>query len=87
MRFPLAALLHPELGFPGPKPSGAQDPNTLWLLSAVLPHPDLVERFMAEGNMSAAQRQKLALQAVQREFQRFDGDTGSSEVQGTRLRI
>lgn len=32
--------------------------------------------------MSGAQRQKLALQAVQLDFQRFDGDTGSSEVQG-----
>ena len=74
-------LLYPDAV--GPKFFGAQNPYTLRLLPAVPPHPDLVERFMAEGNMSAAQRQKRTLQAVQREFQRFDGDTGSSEVQGT----
>lgn len=49
------------------------------------PHPELVARFMAVDNMSAAQRQKLALQEVQRQYQRFDGDTGSSEVQVARL--
>lgn len=57
--------------------------QAVWVRPAVPPHPELVERFMSEDNMSAAQRQKLALQAVQREYQRFDGDTGSSEVQGT----
>ena len=51
-------------------------------LSAEQPKPDLVDMFLAEENMSAAERQKRALQRVGAEFQRAEGDTGSTEVQG-----
>jgi hypothetical protein len=53
--------------------------------SAEQPKPDLVDRFLAEENMSAAERQKRALQRVGAEFQRAEGDTGSTEVQGAML--
>jgi len=46
------------------------------------PKADLVNQFLSADNMSAAERQKLALQRVGAEFQRAKGDTGSTEVQG-----
>ena len=44
-----------------------------------------MDQFLSEDNMSAAERQKRALQRVGAEFQRAEGDTGSTEVQGDPL--
>lgn len=43
------------------------------------PKPDLVERYL--GLTTPREQKQAALQAVIREFARFPGDTGSSEVQ------
>eukprot|EP00877_Chromochloris_zofingiensis_P008458 jgi/Chrzof1/3866/Cz13g11200.t1 len=41
----------------------------------------LIEKFLGPETMSKKERLKLRNQAVIREFQRFEGDVGSSEVQ------
>ena len=55
--------------------------------SAEQSKPDLVDQFLSEENMSAAERQRRALQRVGTEFQRAEGDTGSTEVQGDLCRV
>ena len=39
-------------------------------------------QYLSEDNASAAEQRQAALRQVARDFQRFEGDTGSSEVQG-----
>ncbi len=47
------------------------------------PHPTrLPPQFLSPDLMSAAERRALRLREVVREFERFPGDTGSTEVQG-----
>ncbi len=42
-------------------------------------------QYLSEQNASAAEQRQAALRQVMLDFQRFEGDTGSSEVQGERL--
>ncbi|KAK9835461.1 hypothetical protein WJX74_000511 [Apatococcus lobatus] len=49
------------------------------------PRPDLVDRYFSRDLMSAGERRKLKLHQKMHEFQRFPGDTGSSEVQAAIL--
>lgn len=39
-------------------------------------------QYLAKHNTSTAEQRQAALRQVMRSFQRFEGDTGSSEVQG-----
>jgi len=43
--------------------------------------PDLVKQYLGQECMSQMQLNKLTLQKARSEFARFEGDTGSSEVQ------
>lgn len=45
------------------------------------PQPDLVDKYLSEACMSSADVRKAHLQRVVADFQRFPGDTGSTEVQ------
>jgi len=47
------------------------------------PRPDLVERYL--GLTTPKEKRQEAMQDIIREFQRFPGDTGSSEVQAALL--
>lgn len=44
--------------------------------------PPAPPQFLSPDLMSAAERKALRLREVVREFERFPGDTGSTEVQG-----
>ncbi|KAK9815726.1 hypothetical protein WJX72_008628 [[Myrmecia] bisecta] len=50
-----------------------------------VPKPDLVQQFLSADLMSRAELNKLHLRRVMEDIQRFEGDTGSSEVQVARL--
>ncbi|KAK9792739.1 hypothetical protein WJX73_002703 [Symbiochloris irregularis] len=47
--------------------------------------PDLVEQVMGERTLSQAEKVKQRLRDIAHEYQRFEGDTGSSEVQAASL--
>jgi ribosomal protein S15P/S13E len=47
----------------------------------------LALQYLSPTNMSRKQKSKLSKEKVIADFQRFIGDTGSSEVQGKTLRV
>jgi hypothetical protein len=42
-------------------------------------------QFFEDANLPAAEQKKMSLRAVREQFARFQGDVGSSEVQGEAL--